>query len=481
MRHINFKAILKIVGLILIITSATFLFCIPVALYYNEPLSPFLFSSVTALVPGLLLYFLIRYSVKEKLTTRDGYLSVTMSWVTLVLCGTLPYMFSGTITDFIRALFESTSGYTTTGASIIADVDPVPRSILFWRSLTHWIGGIGIILLVIIVLPSLKIGGYNLFSLESSLKQKILPKTKSIAMTFLMIYLAISAAEFIILLIGGIGVFEGLCITFGTVATGGFSVRNTSLAEFSPFLQYVVAIFMFLSASSYFLYFFLIKKEFSKIRENEEFWFYFFFVTASVVFVTLTLYFGTERDFSTSFRHSFFQVIAQITTTGFATSDYMAWPAIGWFFMFLLLFAGGSTGSSTGGIKMARHLIALKNMKFVFRRLQHPNAIFPIKLNNKIVPDNINIMMLLFIFIFLVVFMAGALLMMMTGIPVNEAAAASVSAMSNVGPGLGASGNMGNYTSFNDFSLVVMSILMLIGRLEIFTILALFTRSFWKN
>ncbi len=481
MRQINLKAILKIVGLILLITSASFLFCIPVALFYDETLWPFLLSSLVTLVPGLILYFLIRYSLNEKVSTREGYLSVTLAWVTMVLCGTLPYLFSGTITDFIRALFESVSGYTTTGATIIADVESVPRSILFWRSLTHWIGGIGIILLVIIVLPTLKIGGYNLFSLESSLKQKILPKTKSIAMTFLMIYLAISAAEFIILLIGGLDVFEGICITFGTVATGGFSVRNTSLAEFSPFLQYVVAIFMFLSASSYFLYFFMIKKEFSKVKENEELWFYVFFVTASVVFVTLTLYFGTERDFSTSLRHSFFQVIAQITTTGFATSDYMAWPAIGWFFMFLLLFAGGSTGSSTGGIKMARHLIALKNMKFVFMRLQHPNAIFPIKLNNRIVPENINIMMLLFIFIFLIVFLAGALLMMITGIPVNEAAAASVTAMSNVGPGLGASGNMGNFSSFNDVSLMIMSFLMLIGRLEIFTILALFTRSFWNN
>ncbi len=481
MRQINFKAILKIVGLILLITSASFLFCIPVALVYDETLWPFLLSSVVTLVPGLMLYFLIRYSLKEKVSTREGYLSVTLAWVTMVLCGTLPYLFSGIITDFIRALFESVSGYTTTGATITADVESVPRSILFWRSLTHWIGGIGIILLVIIVLPTLKIGGYSLFSLESSLKQKILPKTKSIAMTFLMIYLAISAAEFIILIIGGLGVFEGICITFGTVATGGFSVRNTSLAEFSPFLQYVVAIFMFLSASSYFLYFFMIKKEFSKVKENEELWFYVFFVTASVVFVTLTLYFGTERDFSTSLRHSFFQVIAQITTTGFATSDYMAWPAIGWFFMFLLLFAGGSTGSSTGGIKMARHLIALKNMKFVFKRLQHPNAIFPIKLNNRIVPENINVMMLLFIFIFLIVFIAGALLMMITGIPVKEAAAASVTAMANVGPGLGASGNMGNYTSFNDVSLMIMSFLMLIGRLEIFTILALFTRSFWNN
>lgn len=481
MRYINFRSLLKILSLILIIVSFTYLLCVPVALIYNEPLQPFLASFLVTIIPGLLIYFLMRAPLEEKVTTREGYLSVTLSWFMLSLAGTLPYLFSGAIPDFVRALFESVSGYTTTGSSIIADVEILPRSMLFWRSLTHWIGGIGIILLVIIVLPTLKVGGYNLFSLESSVKQKIFPKTKSMALTFLVIYLVISLTEVIFLLIGGLGLFESICITFGTVATGGFSIRNTSLADFSPYLQYVVAIFMFMSAASFILYFFLINREFKRIKQNEELWFYIFFTTAAVVFITLTLYFRTERDFSTSFRHSFFQVIAQITTTGFATTDYMKWPAIGWFFMFLLLFAGGSTGSTTGGIKMARHLIALRNIKSVFLRLQHPNLVIPIKLNGKVIPDSINMMMMLFIFIYLIIFLIGTLLLMITGLPVNEAAAASVTAMSNVGPGLGASGNMGNFSAFNDPALGIMTILMLIGRLELFTFLAIFTRSFWRN
>ena len=481
MTNINLKSLIDLAGLILIIIGAFFCLCIPVALIFSESILPFVYPAIITLIPGLLLYIFLKSPLEERISAREGYLSVTMAWIIITICGTLPYFFSGVITNFPQAWFESTSGFTTTGASILADVESVPKSILFWRSLTHWIGGLGIILLVIIILPTLKIGGYNLFSLESSVKQKILPKTKSVAYTFLMIYLVISALEVILLKVGGLGFFESICITFGTVATGGFSIRNNSLADFSPYLQYVVAVFMFMAATNFVLYYLLIKRDFKKIRDNEELWFYFFFVTAAVVFITLTLYISTDRDFSTAFRHSFFQTIAQITTTGFATTDYMAWPAVGWAFMFLLLFAGGCTGSTTGGIKMARHLLVLKNMKSVFLRLSHPNVVSPIRLNGKIVPDNINLLMLLFIFIFILIFLVGAMIMAISGIPVLEAAGASVTAMSNVGPGLGASGNMGNYTAFNNIAIVTMTLEMVIGRLEVFTIMALFTRSFWKN
>jgi len=481
MSNINGKTLLKIISLILLIESGFFILCIPVALVFSEDIMPFIWSIAACFFPGGLLFVLIPKSIHEKLNTREGYLGVTLSWVVLTITGTLPYLFSGTITDFAQAIFESTSGFTTTGSSIFSDVEILPKSILFWRSLTHWIGGLGIILLVIIILPTLKVGGYNLFSLESSLKQKILPKTKSVAYTFLLIYLVISVSELLLLLAGGMDIFEGICITFGTVATGGFSIRNTSLADHSAYIQFVVAIFMFLAATSFILYYFLLKKNFRKIRENDELWFYIFFTTASVVFITLVLYFSTDRNFGTSFRHSFFQVIAQITTTGFATTDYTKWPVIGWVFMFLLLFAGGCTGSTTGGIKMARHFLVLQNMKSVFLKLQHPNVVFPIMLNKRQIPDNINTMMLLFIFIYIIAYIIGVFILILSGIPANEAAAASVTAMSNVGPGLGNSGNMGNYSEFNDAALGTMTILMLIGRLEIYTILAVFTKSFWKN
>jgi trk system potassium uptake protein len=481
MSKIHLNAILKIAGGVLLIESISYLLCIPVALIYSESILPFVWSILATIIPGLLLFLFVPRSIKEELSNKEGYISVTMAWIVLTICGTLPYLFSHVTNDFISAIFESASGYTTTGATIFSDVELLPYSILFWRSLTHWIGGIGIIVLVIIILPTLKVGGYNLFSLEFSIKEKILPKTKSIAKTIVLIYLALTIAEIIFLVAGKMKFFDSVCITFGTVATGGFSVRNTSLESYSPYLQYVVTAFMFLSATSYVVLFFLYKRNFKKVRANDEFLFYFLVTILAISFITVLLLFKTDRDFNTSLRHAAFQVVAQITTTGFATTDYMAWPKTGWFFMFLLLFAGGCTGSTTGGIKMAKHLLSLKNMKGLLIKLQHPNAVYPIKLNGRMVPENINYTMILFVFIYIITFVIGAFIISITGVPVNEALGGSASALANVGPGLGASGNMGNFSAFNHASKLTMSVLMIVGRLEIFTVLAIFTKSFWRG
>lgn len=481
MSTINFRSVLKIIGLILIISAASFLLCIPVALIYSEPITPFLLSFITAFVPGTLLYFLIRSHLHEKVTTREGYLSVTLGWLVLVMSGMLPFLYSNQIAGVVNVLFESVSGYTTTGASILTNVEILPRSILFWRSMTHWIGGIGIILLVIIVLPTLKVGGYNLFSMESSLKQKILPRTKSIALAVLAIYMVITAAEIILLTAGGMDLFDSICHSFGTVATGGFSTKSTSISGYSPFIQYVIAFFMFLSAASFVVLYFILKRNFARVKANEELWYYIFFTTAAVVFVTLILYFKTDRSFEESFRHSLFQVISTISTTGFATTDYTLWPSTAIVLIFLLIFAGGSTGSTTGGIKMARHLIAIKNLRNVTIRLQHPNAITPVKLNGQVVSDNINNLMTVFIYLYVMIFLAGMIIMLLSGIPVDEAAGAAATSISCVGPGLGASGNLGNFAHFNDTAKVTMVLLMIIGRLEIYTIIVLFTRSFWRK
>jgi len=481
MSTINFQSVFKIIGLILIISAASFLLCVPVALIYSEPVAPFLLSFATAILPGALMYFLIPSRLHEKVTTKEGYLSVTSGWLVLVLSGTLPFLYSGEIKGIVNVIFESVSGYTTTGASILTDVEIISKSVLFWRSLTHWIGGIGIILLVIIVLPSLKVGGYNLFSLESSLKQKILPRTKSVAQAVLMIYLVITAAEVILLTAGGMDLFDSICHTFGTVATGGFSTKNTSISGYSAYIQYVIAFFMFLSAASFVVLYFILKRNFTRVKANEELWFYIFFTTAAVVFVTLVLYFSTARSFEESFRHSLFQVISTISTTGFATTDYTLWPATALVIIFLLIFSGGSTGSTTGGIKMARHLIALKNLRNVTVRLQHPNAIMPVKLNGQVVPDSINSLMTVFIQLYVIIFIAGMIIMLISGIPADEAAGAAATSISCVGPGLGASGNLGNYAHFNGTAKITMVLLMVIGRLEIFTIAALFTRAFWRK
>lgn len=481
MTSINIRSLLKLTGLIMIIAGGAFIACIPVALIYSESLGPFLLPALISFVPGLVLYMTMPRTSRDNTNIRDRYLNVTLSWVLLALLGTMPYLFSGSVSGFTNALFETMSGFTTTGATVIGNVEILPKSILFWRSLTHWIGGVGVIVLVIVILPNMKAGGYHLFTLESSMKQKILPKTRSIAYIILIIYLAMTVLETVLLSFGEMSLFDSICHSFATVSTAGFSTRNTSISEYSPYIQYVIGIFMFLGGVSYIVYYFLVRREFRKIAAFEELWFYIFFVTGATILVTLILYTGTDRNFALSVRHGFFQVISQMTGTGFATTDYMLWPQGGWFIMILLMPAGGCTGSTTGGIKMARHLITLRNLKVVFQRFQHHHAVIPIKINDRIVPDNLNITILSFTLLYIALTLAGMIAIHFTGVPLIEAVGASTSAISNVGPGLGASGNFGHYNGFTAGAKFIMIALMLIGRLEIFTILALFTRSFWKN
>jgi len=331
------------------------------------------------------------------------------------------------------------------------------------------------------VLPSLKVTGYQLFSLESSMKEKIHPRAKGVVNRIMLIYLGITLLETFFLLLGGMDLFDSLCHSFGTVATGGFSTRNSSLAGFSPYLQYVVAIFMILSATSYVVYYHLIKGSFKRIAANEELWIYIFTVTAAVAVVTIILFTGTDRNFGLSFRHSFFQVASQISCSGFATTDYMTFPPLGWFVMFLLMFSGGSTGSTTGGIKIARHIIFYKNIKNSFIKLHHPNAVIPVTLNGRAVPEIVVNQTMVFISLYFLIFIISVLILQISGISIMESAGAAATSMAGIGPGLGPSGNMGNFAHFNPVAKFTMTILMIIGRLELFTFLTVFTRSFRRN
>jgi trk system potassium uptake protein TrkH len=481
MRLINPVHIARVLSSILLIEAAAILLCLPVSIIYSEPAGPFVISAGICSLAGGLLWFLTRKADTSQITHRDTYLIVTSAWLMISLAGALPYLIGKTIPSFVDALFEATSGLSTTGSSILTDVESLPRSILFWRSMTHWIGGIGIIVLVILVLPSLKVTGYQLFSLESSMKEKIHPRAKGVVNRIMLIYLGITLLETFFLLLGGMDLFDSLCHSFGTVATGGFSTRNSSLAGFSPYLQYVVAIFMILSATSYVVYYHLIKGSFRRVRANEELWFYLFTVTVAVTVVTIILFTGTERNFSLSFRHAFFQVASQIACSGFATTDYMAFPPLGWFIMFLLMFSGGSTGSTTGGIKIARHLIFFKNLSNSFIRVHHPNAVIPVKLNGHAVPEGVVNQTMVFISLYFVIFIVGVLILMVTGISIMESAGGVATSMANIGPGLGLSGNMGNFAHFNPVAKITMTILMIIGRLELFTFITVFTRSFRRS
>ncbi len=481
MSLINPISIIRILSSILLIVAAFLAACIPVSAIYGEAVLTFLYPVLLTITLAAILRLASRKYDKEKISNRDTFLIVTLAWMMISLVGALPYMFSGTIPSFINAFFESASGFTTTGASILTEVENLPHSILFWRSLTHWIGGIGIIVLVILVLPTLKITGYQLFSLESSVKEKIHPRIKGVVTRIILIYLGLTAAEILFLSLGDMTVFDSICHSFGTVATGGFSTKNTSIAGYSPYTQYVIAIFMFLAAVSYVVYYHLVSRRFSKIMKNDELWFYIFMVTASVSFLTVILYSGTDRNFELSFRDSFFQVTSQVSCTGFASTDYMKFPPIGWYFMFLLMFFGGSTGSTTGGIKMGRHLIALKNLRNSFVKLHHPSAVIPVQLNGQRVTDETVNQVVVFIFLYILTFLAGSMIMQISGISILEASGASATSMAGIGPGLGLSGNMGNYAHFNPVAKVTMILLMIAGRLELFTFFAVFTKPFRRS
>jgi trk system potassium uptake protein TrkH len=480
MKLINPLLILRILSTILLIETISYLFCLPVVFIYKESASPFLWSAAITVLLSAVFYLLSRKADTNKFSNRDGYLAVTLSWVVFSLLGTLPYLISGTIPNFIDAFFESTSGFSTTGSSIIRDVEILPYSILFWRSLTHWFGGIGIIVLVIIILPSLRVTGYQLFSLESSMKEKIHPKTKSIGFRVLFIYLGLTLAEIILLNVGDMTLFDSICHSFGTIATGGFSTKNNSLLFYSSYSQYVVMIFMFLAGTSQIIYYYLVKLNFKKIKQNEELWFYIAVAVVAGAIATIILLVNTTRTFEESFRDGYFQIISIMTCTGFASADFILWPVTAVLLIFLMMFSGGSTGSTSGGIKMARHLIVLKNIRNVFVRLNHPKSISFIKLNGKSVAENTNISILSFVVLYLFLFLLGTIIVVVTGVDPVTASSSVATCMAGIGPGLGTVGPMSNFAHMPDVSKVVLSLLMIIGRLEIITVFTIFTRTFWK-
>ncbi len=305
---INFKIVLKLTSRNLYIISAALLVCALISIVYSETITPFIYSSFTALITGAVFHFLSRNQGGEaEIKRKEAFFMVTFSWVLISLIGSLPFIFSGTIPSYINAIFESVSGFTTTGSSILSDIEALPKSILFWRSLTHWIGGIGIIVLFIIVMPSLHEGGYQLFTLESSFQEKMQPRIKSVGQRLAFIYITLTILEIILLLAGGMDLFESVCHAFGTIATGGFSPKNSSIGGYSPYIQYVVMVFMLLSGMNFIIHYYLIKKTFFKIKENEEVKFYLSIIFIFGFIITIVLFFDVGKPLEEAFRESFFK------------------------------------------------------------------------------------------------------------------------------------------------------------------------------
>ena len=480
MKLINPLVIIFILSTILLITAASFLLCVPVALLYDESPDPFLWSALIAAATSVLLYHISKKASREKANIREGALSVSLAWIVLSAAGTLPYILSGSIPSFINAFFETVSGFTTTGASILSDIESLPHSILFWRSLTHWIGGLGIILFVIIIMPALGMTANQLLPLESSLKEKIHPKTKSVALRLLYVYIGLTLFQILLLFAGEMNLFDSICHTFGTVSTGGFSTKNSSMIEYSAFSQYITILFMFLSGVSFVIYYHIVKLSFHKVKYNDELWFYIATILFFGTLVSCILLANTTLSLEPAFREGFFQVVAFITTTGLVSADYLQWPSAGMIILFRLFFAGASTGSTTGSIKMVRHLLVLKNIRSSFTRLIHPSMVTQIRVNNKPITEHNNLSATSFLIIYIFIFLAGTMTFAVSGLDPLTAASAAASSLGNVGPGFGSIGPVFNYLHLPVISKLISSLLMIIGRLEIYTFFILFTRSFWK-
>ncbi len=481
---INYKVVINILGMLLILNGAFMLLCVPISLIYGEEHLTFIASGLLVISTGFILRILTRYSELYDVRKKEGYLVVTGGWLVMSFFGSLPYMISGAIPGLTDAFFETLSGFSTTGASILNDIESVDKGILFWRSMTQWIGGMGIIVLTIAILPFLGIGGIQLFIAESPgiSPDKLKPRIKETAKRLWLIYVGLTVTEIFLLWLGGMSFYDAANHGMTTMATGGFSTKNASIAYFdSPFIQYVIILFMMLAGTNFSLTYFGLHWNFKKIVNNEEFRFYVGFIMSLTILVIILVSGISHGPFEESFRNSMFQVVSIVTTTGYVTYDYTSWSYLLTILFFMMLFAGASAGSTAGGIKIIRHIILLKNSILELKRIIHPSAVLPVRFNGRAVSTNITSNILAFMIIYIAVFGVGTIIMSSLGNDFETALGSTATCLGNVGPGIGSVGPANNFAHLSMSSKWFLSFLMIVGRLELFTVLVLFSPYYWRK
>lgn len=481
---INFRYIVNILGKLLMVEGAGLALCILIALIYGESdLMAFVYSSLITLGCGSLMTFGVK--VKDRvLVKKDGYFIVTCIWILLSLFGSLPFLIGGTIPSFADAIFETVSGFTTTGASILNEVEALPHASLFWRALTHWLGGLGIIVLLIAILPGLGIEGKDLYVAEvpGPTHDKISPTFRSTARSMWVLYIVFTAVETVFLAFGGMNLFDAVCHSFATMATGGFSTKTAGLAYWdSAYIQYVITAFMFIGGINFSLIHFALHGKPGKLFRDEEFRWYTGITLSAAAVIAVSLYIQGNMDWEESVRESIFQVVTLLTTTGFVSADYLQWPPLVCIILFILLFIGASAGSTSGGLKCVRVCLLFKNTYNEMKRTLHPNGVINVKFNGKSVHPSVLSRVMAFFTIYILVFGIGSVVMSLFTNDLATACSATITCLSNVGPGFGDVGPMSNFSHLHDFAKIFLSVLMLMGRLELFTVLVLFSRAFWKK
>ncbi len=476
----NFSMVRYVLGKVLLCESVLLLLPALVSLIYREDaLWALLGSAALCAVLGLAM------SVKPHnrvMYQREGFAITALAWIVISIMGALPFLFSGVITNPIDALFETVSGFTTTGASILSDVEILPRGILFWRSFTHWIGGMGVLVFLLTLLPMTGGSHVNLMKAESPGPQveKLLPKVQSTALVLYLIYFGMTVLQVIFLLAGGMNLFESLLTAFGTAGTGGFGFKNDSMGSFSPYIQTVIAVFMMLFGINFNFYFLLLLHRFKKAFAMEEVRAYLMIIAAAVglIFInTRSMY----QSFGETLRHAFFQVSSIITTTGYTTTDFDLWPMLAQTVLLLLMFIGACAGSTGGGYKVSRLAMQLKTIKGECRSLLHPKSVNIVTMDGKTVPATVLRSLGAYTVAYILIFLISLLLVSFDGYDFTTVFSSVAATFNNIGPALGGAGPMRNYSLFSDFSTFVMTLDMLAGRLEIFPLLVMFDRNTWKR
>lgn len=481
----NYRMIVRLLCATLNIVAAFLLPPLLISLYCGETASAIAFLETILLTLALGAPAWMKKPKKSAFYAREGYVVVALAWVLVSLIGALPFYLSGSIKSFVDCLFETVSGFTTTGASILKDVEVLPYGILYWRSFTHWLGGMGVLVFLLAIAPLSTGSGDSLHIMRAESPgpqvSKLVPKTRQSARILYEIYIGMTILEILLLLLGGMSLFEAVTISFGTAGTGGFAVKNSSMASYSPYIQWIVTIFMALFGVNFGVYYLLLMRSFRKAIHNEEMKFYFRLILISVGIVTIAILPLYGGSFADSLRHASFQVVSIMTTTGYATADYDVWPQICRMLLVMLMIVGACAGSTGGGVKCSRILIMAKSLRLSVRQMLHPNDVSCVRIDNEPVSQHTVSHVFAFLSAYSIIAVLSMLLVSADGFSFETNLSAVMACLNNIGPGLHIVGPTGNYSGFTDFVKILLSVDMLIGRLEIFPIVILLIPSNWKR
>jgi len=483
-RTLNIPSVLHILGFMILILGLMMFIPLGISLFYKDGSSIGIFTAlIISILCGFLMFRFFKH--KKELSLRDGFLIVGSGWFLMAMFGALPFFLSGAILSFTDCFFEAMSGFTTTGATILNDIEDIPKALLFWRAFTHWIGGMGIIVLSLAILPFLGVGGMQLFKAEvpGPTADKLTPRVTETARILWIVYVGITLLEVILLVLGGMTLFDAFCHAFATMATGGFSTRNASIGAYnSAYFDYVITFFMFAAGVNFALHYkFIIKKLDAHWKDFEFRTYLYIIIGAAAVITGSNLLGGVYKNFSESIRHGLFQSVSIGTTTGFGTADYETWTPVAQILLFMLMFIGGSAGSTGGGMKVVRLIIVVKHTFTELKKLIHPKAIIPMRVGNRVIPKEVALSVLGFFLLYILLFALVSFIMALMGVDLLTSAGAAASCLGNIGPGLGKVGPTDNFAWIPAPGKWILAITMMVGRLEIYTVLVIFTKGLWSK